>query len=116
DDSVEKKRVDSPGSVTTHGLKRDGAAAGTTGQLLDAVRAAEFPAGQVFAWIAGESSAVRALRRHLVDDRGVEKCSIDFAGYWRLTLTQDDAPTDEDIAEAQERLAEAQAAGQGSWG
>lgn len=113
-DSVEEQQIDSPGAVAIHWLHRDGAAAGTTGQLLDAVRTAEFRAGQVFAWIAGESSAVRALRRHLVDDRDVEKRSIDFAGYWRLTLTQDDAPTDEDMAEAQERLAEAQATEQGS--
>ncbi|GAA3469483.1 hypothetical protein [Nonomuraea roseola] len=46
----------------------------------------------------------RAPRRHLVDDRGVAKRSIDFAGYWRLRLTQDDAPTPEDLAEAAERV------------
>jgi len=38
----------------------------------------------------------------------VHKRSIEFSGYWRLTLTQDDAPTEEDVTEAQERLAESQ--------
>ncbi len=52
--------------------------------------------------------AVHALRRHLVDEHGVHKRSIEFSGYWRLTLTQDDAPTEEDVTEAQERLAESQ--------
>jgi hypothetical protein len=37
------------------------------------------------------------------------KSRIEFSGCWRLKLTQDDAPTAEDLAEAQERLAEAQA-------
>ncbi|MFF3547360.1 siderophore-interacting protein [Streptomyces platensis] len=72
-----------------------------------AVRALTFPPGPVVAWLAGEAGAVRALRRHLVDERGIDKDRIDFSGYWRRTLTQDDAPTEEDLAEAQERLAAA---------
>jgi hypothetical protein len=35
----------------------------------------------------------------------VSKKDIEFAGYWRRTLTQDDAPTADDLAEAQERIA-----------
>nr|WP_188296427.1 SIP domain-containing protein [Streptomyces sp. CBMA156] len=70
-----------------------------------AVRSAGLPAGRPFAWLAGEAGAVRALRRHLVEERGVPKASIDFTGYWRHRLTQDDAPTAEDLADAQERLA-----------
>ncbi|MPZ81562.1 MAG: siderophore-interacting protein [Actinophytocola sp.] len=73
--------------------------------LLPAVRAAVFPSGTPFAWLAGEAGAVRALRRHLVTDRGIDKRRIDFAGYWRARLTQDDDPTAEDLAEARERLA-----------
>jgi NADPH-dependent ferric siderophore reductase len=59
------------------------------GGLLDAVRAAEFPAGAVFAWLAGEASLVRSLRRHLVGERGVPKSMIAFAGYWRVGATHD---------------------------
>ncbi|MGH3760364.1 siderophore-interacting protein [Actinophytocola sp.] len=73
--------------------------------LLDAVRALTFPRGAVSAWLAGEAGTVRALRRHLVSERGVPKRAIEFAGYWRRRLTQDDAPTDADMAEAMERLA-----------
>ncbi|MFE1173871.1 siderophore-interacting protein [Streptomyces sp. NPDC058773] len=75
--------------------------------LPTAVRALTFPPGEVFAWLAGEAGAVRALRRHLAGERGVGKRQIDFSGYWRRALTQDDAPTEEDLAEAQERLAAA---------
>ncbi len=73
--------------------------------LVDAVRALAFPDGAVSAWLAGEAGQVRAVRRHLVGERGVPKRSIAFTGYWRRRLTQDDAPTEEDLAEAMERLA-----------
>lgn len=73
-------------------------------RLTEAVAALDIPAGDTFVWLAGEATMVRTLRRDLVA-RGVPKKNIDFAGYWRATLTQDDAPTEEDLAEAQERLA-----------
>ncbi|WP_308202912.1 SIP domain-containing protein [Crossiella sp. SN42] len=75
--------------------------------LLNAVRGAELPSGTGLAWLAGEAGAVRSLRRHLLGERGMAKRDIEFTGYWRLRLTQDDAPTEEDMAEVQERLAEA---------
>ena len=93
-------------TTTVHWIHRDGAAPGN-GPLVDIVRAAKFPRGAPFAWIAGEAGQVRALRRHLVDERGVDRRSIDFTGHWRLDLSQDDAPTTEDLAEARERLADA---------
>ncbi|WP_028934091.1 siderophore-interacting protein [Pseudonocardia spinosispora] len=89
-----------------HWLHRDGLPAGRSELLVEAVRAAEFPPGTPFAWLAGESSAVRALRRHLVNDRGVNRKQIAFSGYWRLHLTQDDDPTTEDVAERAEIMAE----------
>jgi hypothetical protein len=58
----------------------------------------------VWVWLGGEASAVRALRRHFVG-LGVSKKDIEFAGYWRRSLTQDDAPTADDLAEARERIA-----------
>ncbi|HEY3688328.1 MAG TPA: SIP domain-containing protein [Streptosporangiaceae bacterium] len=84
------------------------AAGGPGAALVAAVEAAEFPGGAVFAWLAGEAGMVRALRRHLVGVRGVAKRSIDFSGYWRRDLAQDDAPTEADFADADELLAHAQ--------
>lgn len=37
----------------------------------------------VYAWLAGEASAVTALRRHLVAERGVDRRAVAFMGYWR---------------------------------
>ncbi|WP_432838584.1 siderophore-interacting protein [Dactylosporangium sp. CA-092794] len=40
------------------------------------------PAG-VYAWLAGEAGVVRTLRRHLVAERGWDRRSVAFMGYWR---------------------------------
>jgi NADPH-dependent ferric siderophore reductase len=37
----------------------------------------------VYAWLAGESSVITGLRRHLVRDLGVDRCAVAFMGYWR---------------------------------
>lgn len=103
-DAAEEQNLATEGEAEAHWLHRDGLPPGESGVLLDAVRAAEFPPGPVFAWVAGESASVRALRRHLANDRGIDKRAIAFTGYWRFHLTHDDAPTDADIADATEML------------
>lgn len=52
-------------------------------RLLESVRSLRWKEGKAFAWVAGEQSAVRDIRRHLVEDRQMPKASIDFTGYWR---------------------------------
>ncbi|ARF72683.1 siderophore-interacting protein [Streptomyces sp. NPDC012600] len=56
---------------------------------VDAVRAAELPEGTPYVWIAGESSEVRALRRHLVQERGFDRKRVTFVGYWRRGLSEE---------------------------
>jgi NADPH-dependent ferric siderophore reductase len=51
--------------------------------LAEAVRTATLPAGRGQAWLAGESACVRDLRRHLLDDRGLERRAVYATGYWR---------------------------------
>ncbi|ASO21867.1 NADPH-dependent ferric siderophore reductase [Actinoalloteichus hoggarensis] len=109
-DAAEEQRFDTLGAVTVHWLHRGDVPPGRSGLLLDAIRGAELPAGRLLAWLACEASEVRALRRHLVTERGLPRRSVEFTGHWRLARTQDDAPTAEDLAEARERLADAQAA------
>ncbi|WP_129668357.1 siderophore-interacting protein [Phytoactinopolyspora endophytica] len=38
----------------------------------------------VYVWVAGEAGAVKAIRRHLVRERGIDKGAVTFMGYWRL--------------------------------
>ncbi|MCW4385919.1 siderophore-interacting protein [Salinibacterium sp. SYSU T00001] len=39
--------------------------------------------GEEYAWLAGESSVITGIRRHLVRDLGVDRTSVAFMGYWR---------------------------------
>ncbi|GIG86709.1 siderophore-interacting protein [Plantactinospora endophytica] len=45
--------------------------------------------GGHYAWLAGESSVIRTLRRHLVSERGLDRESVAFMGYWRLGKADD---------------------------
>ncbi|MET0735097.1 MAG: siderophore-interacting protein [Microbacterium sp.] len=38
----------------------------------------------LYSWLAGEAGAIKALRRHLVADQGVDRRAVAFMGYWRL--------------------------------
>lgn len=64
-------------------LPRDGAPAGSTTLLLDAVRSADWWPGAPYAWVAGESAAVKDIRRFLVEHRDMPKTEVEFTGYWR---------------------------------
>ncbi|MEU2157822.1 siderophore-interacting protein [Streptomyces sp. NPDC019396] len=56
---------------------------------VEAVRAAELAGSAPYAWIAGESGTVKALRRQLVNERGLDKRRVTFVGYWRKGLSED---------------------------
>lgn len=38
----------------------------------------------LYSWLAGEASAIKTLRRHLVAEQGVDRRAVAFMGYWRL--------------------------------
>ena len=45
----------------------------------------EVPGGDgLYAWLAGEAGVVKLLRRHLVQEAGMDRSSVAFMGYWRL--------------------------------
>ncbi|MFF7096964.1 siderophore-interacting protein [Streptomyces rubradiris] len=57
---------------------------------VDAVRTAALPAAELpYVWLAGESGQVKALRRHFVGERGVDRRRVTFVGYWRQGLTEE---------------------------
>ncbi|GAB7108581.1 siderophore-interacting protein [Streptomyces phaeofaciens JCM 4814] len=47
------------------------------------------PAAHPYVWIAGESGSVKALRRHFVGERGIDRRQVTFVGYWREGLTEE---------------------------
>ncbi len=59
----------------------------TDAELLAAVRALALPAGDGYAWCAGEASCMAALRRELVDVKGHPREAIRAAAYWKRGAT-----------------------------
>jgi len=59
----------------------------TDAALLAAVRALALPAGDGYAWCAGEASCMAALRRELVDIKGHPREAIRAAAYWKRGAT-----------------------------
>jgi NADPH-dependent ferric siderophore reductase len=55
----------------------------TDGSLLEALKSATMPFDPDYAWVAGESSMIKAVRRHLVNAAGMPKPAISFQGYWK---------------------------------
>ncbi|MFB9835193.1 siderophore-interacting protein [Actinoallomurus acaciae] len=53
-------------------------------RLLASIRAADLPRGRPYAWVAGERSQVADVRRHLVEERGIDRDDVYFSGYWRI--------------------------------
>ncbi|MGC9536105.1 siderophore-interacting protein [Streptomyces sp. UG1] len=57
---------------------------------LGAIRADRLPpAERPYVWIAGESGHVKALRRHFVGERGIDRRRVTFVGYWRHGMTEE---------------------------
>ncbi|WP_181766422.1 siderophore-interacting protein [Streptomyces albidus (ex Kaewkla and Franco 2022)] len=70
-------------------LVRDNTSQPRTDFVLGSLSSATFPEGTPYAWIAGEAGTVKALRRHLVRERGFDRKAVKFTGYWRLDATEE---------------------------
>lgn len=70
-------------------LVRDNTRRQRTDFVLGSIGSAAFPPGTPYAWIAGESGTVKALRRHLVRERGFDRRAVKFTGYWRMDATEE---------------------------
>jgi NADPH-dependent ferric siderophore reductase len=82
--AADVRDVVAPPGARIHWFSRDDVPDQRPGAVvLEAVRRAAMPPGRVYAWVAGESRLATSVRRHLVNDRGVPKADITFAGYWR---------------------------------
>ncbi|PUA80436.1 siderophore-interacting protein [Nocardioides currus] len=49
----------------------------------DIVTAIDWPAGDGYFWMAGESAQMRAIRKHLMRERRLPTSAYDVMGYWR---------------------------------
>ncbi|MFV0459347.1 MAG: siderophore-interacting protein [Actinomycetales bacterium] len=58
--------------------------------LAEQVRALEFPAGRVHAFVHGEAGEVmHEVRPHLIRERGIRRSHVSISGYWRRGRTEE---------------------------
>jgi NADPH-dependent ferric siderophore reductase len=82
--------LESRGDLHLRWLHRDHEApSAEPSPLIDALRLLRFPAGAVHAFVHGEASTVRALRRHLLLDRVLPREALSVSGYWKRSRTDE---------------------------
>ena len=57
-------------------------------RLADVVGEIEWPDGDGYFWMAGESAQMRAIRKHLMRERQLPSTAYDVMGYWRGGATR----------------------------
>ncbi|HET7432603.1 MAG TPA: siderophore-interacting protein [Nocardioides sp.] len=58
--------------------------------LADAVRALDFDTGRPFGFVHGEADEIRAVRLHLLHERGLTRQDLSCSPYWRRTMSDED--------------------------
>ena len=91
-DAAEEQRFETEADLSLTYVHRNGQAAGTTSLILDAIKSLTFPAGDAYAYIAGESAMSKAVRAHLTDERGFNPEYVKAAGYWLLGVADAHEP------------------------
>lgn len=95
-DPLEEQPLPSAARVEIHWLYRRDGAPGS--KLEPAVRAVTFPKGEGRAWVACEAGVMRNIRRHLINDRAMDRAAINTQGYWKAgAANHPDHDTGEDI-------------------
>ena len=51
--------------------------------LADTLREAELPEGEGRIWVSCEATVMREIRRHFIEERGVERSLLRTQGYWK---------------------------------
>ncbi len=86
ENAAEEQSFDTRARLETRWLYRhdaDGPAPGDHSLLLTAIAGLTLPPGDGYAWVAAEAATAKALRRHLVDERGLRKDRVKAAAYWK---------------------------------
>jgi NADPH-dependent ferric siderophore reductase len=82
-DVGEEQHFDTATRLETHWLHREGVAPGAGSRLQQTIAGLSLPPGDGYAWVAAEAGTARALRRHLVTERGLRKERVKAAAYWK---------------------------------
>ncbi|MFE1553392.1 siderophore-interacting protein [Streptomyces sp. NPDC058734] len=83
-------RTDADADITWIVREKGAPGPDRAGRVVEEIRAAELPAAEApYAWLAGEAGTIRAVRRHLVQERSIDRRAVRFTGYWRLGASEE---------------------------
>lgn len=80
----------SPGELEVIWLHRSAGPGEDPTLQLEAVQGLELPEGRGQAFVHGEATTVRLVRRHLLVERGLEAECLSASGYWKLRRTDEE--------------------------
>lgn len=86
-DASEEQKIVTPDGVAVTWLHRGDRPVGEA--LTAAVKALDFPEGEVQAFVHGEAGFVKEIRRYLRLDRKIPLQQLSISGYWRLGKNDD---------------------------
>jgi NADPH-dependent ferric siderophore reductase len=90
DGSEHEQPLASPGDLQVSWVHRAGGPGEDPELLLRTVSSLALPEGRGQAFVHGEASAVRLVRRHLLLERGLEIDAMSVSGYWKLRRTDEE--------------------------
>jgi NADPH-dependent ferric siderophore reductase len=85
-DEAEQLAFDTAAELATVWCHRGARRTGPGMQAARAVRDLSLPAGRGACWVGLEATAMRAVRRHLLDERGMDRKQLYTRGYWKLGM------------------------------
>lgn len=88
DSLADELELECPGRMELTWVHRD-SAPGDPELLMRVVEKLDFPPGRPHAFVHGEAVETRAVRRHLLGERGIERECMSVSPYWRRTMTDE---------------------------
>ncbi|WP_022872048.1 siderophore-interacting protein [Nesterenkonia alba] len=88
-DAAEEQPIAAPAGVEVRWLHRGADFSPETTQLTAAVAEVEIPSGDVQIFIHGEREQMKAIRRNLVKERGVDRRGMSLSAYWAYGRVED---------------------------
>ena len=82
-DAAEELELESPARFQVTWLHHGGATGRVGRKLEHAVREFRFPEGSGRVWIGCEAGVMREIRRHLLNERGMDRTHAYTQGYWK---------------------------------
>lgn len=82
-DATEELKLESPARFQVTWLHHGGSAGQVGRRLEQAVRKFTFPDGNGRVWIGCEAGVMRDIRRHLLNERGIDRTHVHTQGYWK---------------------------------